>query len=68
MNTVIQEKLGRIEKKLDRIARLLEQMPQVMAATYLLMKQEVDEASLRGMKASDLFEINPGKEKNQSGA
>lgn len=68
MNTVIQEKLGRIEKKLDRIAQLLEQMPQVAAATYLLMKQEADEASLRGMKASDLFEINPGKEKNQSDA
>lgn len=59
MDPATSAEMKEINKKLDRIAALLEEMPQVMAATMLLMKQEVDEASLRGRKASDLFEISP---------
>lgn len=47
---LLQIKLKNIEKKLDRIATLLEEIPQVMAATILLMKQEVDEASMQGKR------------------
>ena len=62
MGLYTEYQLEEIKRKLDRIATLLEEMPQVMAATMLLMKQEVDEASMQGKKASDLYEINRKQE------
>ena len=52
-----------IIKKLDQIARMLQELPQVMAATYLVMKQEVQEASFEGKKARDLYEISQDHQK-----
>lgn len=45
--------------KLDEIAMLLRQMPEVEAATQLLMREELDEARLQGLKASDLWSLSP---------
>lgn len=53
-----------IIKKLDQIARMLQELPQVMAATYLVMKQEVQEASFEGKTAKDLYEISQGRQVN----
>ena len=52
-----------IKKKLDQIARMLQELPQVMAATYLVMKQEVQEASFEGKTAKDLYEISQEHQK-----
>lgn len=61
MDQLHERDLHDIEKRLARIETLLTELPQVMAATMLLMKQEVDEANLQGKKASDLYEINREK-------
>ena len=53
-----------IIKKLDQIARMLQELPQVMAATYLVMMQEVQEASFEGKKARDLYEISQEQQAN----
>lgn len=52
-----------IIKKLDQIARMLQELPQVMAATYLVMKQEVQEARFEGKTAKDLYEISQEHQK-----
>lgn len=52
-----------IIKKLDLITQMLRELPQVMAATYLVMKQEVQEASFEGKKARDLYEISQDQQK-----
>lgn len=52
-----------IIKKLDLITQMLRELPQVMAATYLVMKQEVQEASFEGKKARDLYEISQDYQK-----
>lgn len=54
-----------IIKKLDQIARMLQELPQVMAATYLVMKQEVQEANFEGKKARDLYEISQEQQTNR---
>ena len=53
-----------IIKKLDQIARMLQELPQVIAATYLVMKQEVQEARFEGKTAKDLYEISRGRQGN----
>lgn len=53
------DQLERIEKKLDAIGSLLQQLPEVQAATFLLMYEEYQAARLRGKKVSDLWAISP---------
>lgn len=52
-----------IIKKLDLITQMLQELPQVIAATYLVMKQEVQEASFEGKTAKDLYEIRQEHQK-----
>ena len=53
------EQLERIEKKLEAIETRLQQLPEVQAATFLLMYEEYQAARLRGKKVSDLWTISP---------
>lgn len=47
-----------ILEQLEAIESLLRQLPEVQAATFLLMQQQVQEAAIKGEKASDLFSLN----------
>ena len=47
-----------ILKQLEAIESLLRQLPEVQAATFLLMQQQVQEAAMKGEKVSDIFSLN----------
>ena len=53
--------LKTIEKRLAAIESILQQLPEVQAATFLLMQEECAAARFQGKKPSDLFRIIPPK-------
>lgn len=46
-------------KKLEAIESLLQQLPEIMAATYIQMDEEYQIAKMQGKKSSDLWIIAP---------
>lgn len=56
--------LKKILKKQEAIEATLRQLPKVQAATYLLMREELEAARLAGRKASDLWSVS-GRERGK---
>lgn len=52
-----EETAAALLKKLEVIESLLRQLPEVQAATFLLMQQELQDAAIRGKRASDIFSL-----------
>ena len=50
--------LKKILKKQEAIEATLRRLPEVQAATYLLMREELEAARFAGRKASDLWEVS----------
>lgn len=53
--------LEKILKKQEAIEATLRRLPEVQAATYLLMREELEAARFAGRKASDLWKIKEQK-------
>ena len=51
------EELEEIKKSLATIERLIQQLPEVMAATYIQMNEEYEAARMPGKSSTDLWEI-----------
>ena len=49
--------LKKILKKQEAIEATLRRLPEVQAATYLLMREELEAARFAGRKASDLWKV-----------
>ena len=47
----------RDKKSLATIERLIQQLPEVMAATYIQMNEEYEAARMQGKSSTDLWEI-----------
>lgn len=52
------ESTAELSKRLEAIERTLQQLPEVTAATFILMWDEYKRGSFFGMKAKDMFEIS----------
>ena len=53
----IEHTLQSVEKTLASIEMLLRQMPEVLAATYIKMNEEYQQARLQGKRFDDLWSI-----------
>lgn len=63
--------LEKILKKQEAIEAALRRLPEVQAATYLLMREELETARFAGRKASDLWEVtrpDPGGSRSRGEA
>lgn len=59
--------LKKILKKQEAIEATLRQLPEVLAATYLLMREELEAARLAGRKASDLWAVRGRERRKEQG-
>lgn len=51
--------MAEVMEKLASIESLLQRMPELIAATLLIMQDERDDARLAGLRAADLWDIAP---------
>ncbi|HJB14367.1 MAG TPA: hypothetical protein H9787_11750 [Candidatus Oscillibacter excrementigallinarum] len=48
-----------LKSRLDRIESLLQRLPEIQAAVFLQMQEELEDAHRRGLKSSDIWVICP---------
>lgn len=57
------KRIAALEAKLDTIISLLQRMPEIQAAAFLMMSDEKEKAALQGKKAADLWIIPKPEER-----